>query len=363
LSATTIKDMRDSGAEYPAWITDRYLQLPESITMRTIEFAAYLTDGLDNQYDKVIAITKYLRDNVEYQETVPQLPNDREPIDWFLFAYRKGFCNYYATSEVVLLRSIGVPARLAVGFAQGEYQEETNGYIVREKDAHAWPEVYFPNIGWVEFEPTSAQPALSRPTGESTSLDSVIPPFNPTDQNNFDELSKIRDPRTLRDIPTDMAQRNRNLVFTISLSSMILLLSTVLVLRRRHFDMNLPTFPVIVEKSVRRLGVKPPRFLEKWSLHSTLTLIEKAYQEINAALGRLGNKPAPGLTPRERSTKLSAFIPETSLPGESLIREYEQASYGLKPPDTDKAKKAASEIKSLSLRKVIQNMLSGSKRF
>jgi len=80
-----------------------------------------------------------------------------------------------------LLRAAGIPARLAVGFAQGRYDSKNNDYIVRQRDSHAWPEVYFNNLGWVEFEPTSAQPALDLPLGEKVD--------SPTGQSNGSDIS------------------------------------------------------------------------------------------------------------------------------------------------------------------------------
>jgi transglutaminase-like putative cysteine protease len=363
LSDTTIKTLRDSDSAYPTWIRERYLQLPESITLRTIEFAAYLTDRFNNPYDKVMAVTNYLRNNVEYQESVPQLPNDKEPMDWFLFDYRKGFCNYYATAEIVLLRSIGIPARLAVGFAQGEYQEDRKAYIVRERDAHAWPEVYFSNVGWVEFEPTSAQPVLVRPTGEIGNIDTNIAPSSSINDANIDELNKFRGPRAIGDIPRNTFQRHRNLIYTLGFTSVLVIVSTALFIRRRQFGIDLPTLPVIIEKGVRRLGFKPPSIIEKWSRQSSITLIERAYQEVNRSLARLGTYPSPAITPRERIESLSKIIPEASHPGERLVKEYELARYSLQPANTDDARRAAFEIRVLSFRKVFQTLFTGSKKY
>jgi len=107
-----------------------------------------------------------LRKNIDYSESVPPIPADQELIDWFLFDIRQGFCNYYASAEIIMLRSLGIPARLSVGYAQGEPIEDmSDAYLVRQRDAHAWPEVYFPSIGWVEFEPTASQPDISRLEG------------------------------------------------------------------------------------------------------------------------------------------------------------------------------------------------------
>jgi transglutaminase-like putative cysteine protease len=148
--------------------------------------ARRIAEDSDKTYDIAESITRYLRENIEYNETVEEPPSNQERMDWFLFDYRKGFCNYYATAEVVLLRSLGIPARIAVGYAQGERQSEIievippgmesqipdtsifdqTKFTVRQKDAHAWPEVFFPGYGWVEFEPTGNQDPLVRPSGE-----------------------------------------------------------------------------------------------------------------------------------------------------------------------------------------------------
>ncbi len=171
VSAAPVEMLRRSGSDYPAWIRDRYLQLPDSITPRTIALAEQITAGLDTPYDKAAAITRYLRENIRYVPFLAEAPPARvEPIDWFLFESKSGFCNYYASAQVILLRSLGIPARYAVGFAQGEQVVENEGnkppeakvFIVRQRDSHAWPEVYFPDLGWVEFEPTASQPEIAR---------------------------------------------------------------------------------------------------------------------------------------------------------------------------------------------------------
>lgn len=185
LDTVTTKQLSVAGTDYPKWVTDEYLQLPDNITPRTKDLAKNIAAGLNNPYDIADAVTQYLRTNIQYDLVISQPPAKQERIDWFLFDYKKGFCNYYATAEVVLLRSLGIPARMAVGFAQGQREELTatqvpggannpigqaqaanmSTYVVRQNAAHAWPEVYFPRVGWVNFEPTAAQTALSRPSG------------------------------------------------------------------------------------------------------------------------------------------------------------------------------------------------------
>ncbi len=155
--------LRNAGQAYSRWIRDSYLQLPSTITSRTRDLAHLIAGEQPTVYDKAEAITRYLRESIVYDTQIAPPPPESEPVDWLLFESPRGYCNYYATAEVILLRALGIPARMAVGFSQGEADASGQVFLIRESGAHAWPEVYFPNIGWVEFEPTAAEPELVRP--------------------------------------------------------------------------------------------------------------------------------------------------------------------------------------------------------
>jgi hypothetical protein len=86
-------------------------------------------------------------------------------VDYFLFDLKTGYCDYYATAMAVLARASGIPSRLSIGYASGNYYPELAIYRVSEANAHSWPELYFPGIGWVEFEPTASLPQIERPKG------------------------------------------------------------------------------------------------------------------------------------------------------------------------------------------------------
>jgi transglutaminase-like putative cysteine protease len=96
--------------------------------------------------------------------------------DVFLFEWKKGFCDHYATAMAILARSAGIPARLVTGFSSGEYNPVEGRFVVRMVNAHAWVEIYFPGYGWVEFEPTGNMPPMERrgedagPAGEAAAL-------------------------------------------------------------------------------------------------------------------------------------------------------------------------------------------------
>lgn len=159
----TIQDLRTAPTEYPEDVQKRYLQLPPELPDRIQQLAMQVVQGKTNPYEKAKAIEGYLRMNYPYDLNVPVPPNDKDVADYFLFELKRGYCDYYATAFVVLARSVGVPARFVSGYASGDYDAANARYIVRELHAHSWPEVYFPNIGWIEFEPTAAQPEISRP--------------------------------------------------------------------------------------------------------------------------------------------------------------------------------------------------------
>ncbi|HEX5840110.1 MAG TPA: transglutaminase-like domain-containing protein, partial [Anaerolineales bacterium] len=155
------EQLQGAGTEYPEWVSQKYLQVPENFSPRIQELAREITQNAATPYDKAIAITSYLRENIVYAETIAEAPRNRDVLEWIIFDYKQAYCVYYASAEVLMLRSLGVPARMAVGFAQGE--RDGDSYVVRRFNAHAWPEVYFPEIGWVEFEPTAGQAPLNRP--------------------------------------------------------------------------------------------------------------------------------------------------------------------------------------------------------
>jgi transglutaminase-like putative cysteine protease len=155
--------LRQASQSYPAWINERYLQVPEEITPETRALAEELTQGLNNPFDKAIAVRNYLRENISYNDQIAAPPDGVEPVHYILFEGQEAYCNYYASSMIVMLRSVGVPSRFVVGYTQGEWDDESSSYRVRSSNAHAWTEVYFPKFGWIPFEATASIPSGDRP--------------------------------------------------------------------------------------------------------------------------------------------------------------------------------------------------------
>ncbi|MDZ4247091.1 MAG: transglutaminase-like domain-containing protein, partial [Dehalococcoidia bacterium] len=142
--------------DYPGWVTDRYLQLPEDFPDSVKQLAREITGDAENPYEKALAIESYLR-RLTYNTAINYPPADMDVVEYFLFDAPEGYCDYFASSMAVMLRSVGIPARIVAGYNNGEYDIEDDVYVIRESNAHSWPEVFFPGYGWVEFEPTPSQ--------------------------------------------------------------------------------------------------------------------------------------------------------------------------------------------------------------
>jgi transglutaminase-like putative cysteine protease len=199
--------LRADNTDYPQWIRDRYLQLPETVPFRVKDLAAKITAAYANPYDKAEAVEAVLR-TYKYNQGIAGPPEGADGVDYFLFDIKEGYCDYYASAMVVMLRSVGIPARFVGGYTPGQSvpkQEQTDDgliqYRVLERNAHAWPEVYFPSYGWIQFEPTASEPTLVRPAPESQPLDAGLRPDNPIDAGDNTDLPPDRG------LPAGLAQQ------------------------------------------------------------------------------------------------------------------------------------------------------------
>ncbi len=191
--------LRQAGSDYPDWVIQRYLQLPEDVPNRVLALARELTATQATPYDQAKAIEAYLR-TIPYTLDLPAPPGNQDVADYFLFRLRKGYCDYFATAMVVLAREAGIPARLATGYASGAYDAGNARYVVTQADAHSWAEVYFPGYGWVPFEPTSSRPELTwlgQPAGSELSLPPSIPPQTDFGEQVWTGSSAVRALRTV----------------------------------------------------------------------------------------------------------------------------------------------------------------------
>ena len=281
--------LRGVGADYPAGIAERYLALPD-MPDRVAALAGEVTAGAETPYDQALALQSFLRE-FPYDLHVASPPANRDVADYFLFDLQTGYCDYYATAMAVMARSLGIPARLAVGYATGDYDPQERAFVVYEDMAHSWPELYFPGAGWVPFEPTAAQQTIERQLAAGSAE-------YPYAYGQVDSLA-ASDLQTFRE---DEIVRRRTVGLATALV-VLLVVGIVLVLWRRKPE--------------------PP--------------LEAIYQSFGRWGGRLGRPAAAGETPAEFGRGLSEQLGEgADKSGQVMpfIGLFEQAQYG---PDGQQA--------------------------
>ena len=352
-------ELRESSTDYPAW-TERYLQLPEDFSSEVAGLARDIAFGQDTPYDIAFAITRYLRINIEYSRTLPPVPSGADPMEWFLFDEMRGFCNYYATAQVLMLRSLGIPARIAVGYAEGEYDSQTETYTIRRRDSHAWPEVYFPDHGWVIFEPTAGQPALILPaglgglddrqgqTGELPQMEELLP----TPETAVDEAAEIVD-----ETRPPFRFRGSTIIWTMIILFLVVLSLTILVLTRpEFFQINIAPLPLLLERSLRKRGKSVPAWLQRWSRLAQMSPAERAYRQLGRALKLLGSPLNQAQTPAERAQILQELLPNAEEPIQDIVYEYTLDQFSDHITNEERAKKATRQIRKLALSAWLQNL-------
>lgn len=298
------------GEAYPDWVSSRYLQLPDTVTERTRELARSITQGLDNPYDKAVAIQNWLRENISYNLNVEAPPDGRDAVDWILFESRQGYCNYYATAMVVMLRTLGIPARFSAGYAQGEWNAEYGVFRVRERDAHAWPEVFFPGYGWVEFEPTVSQDPIPRPVGsENEGLNNA--------GNDPENLPDGATPRQM-DRASRLAEEN------LPEEGAGNVLGGTLEDPQTRMRLGLSLLALLMVGAAGAVMF--------WSTEirglSGLSLVSRSYARLLRYARWLGVSIGPHLTPYERAEVLSSAVPQGREPIVRITDLYVQERFG-----------------------------------
>jgi transglutaminase-like putative cysteine protease len=172
VSVPTADQMRAAAGPVadPASVQKRYTQLPGTYPYtRARTLAEAVTAHTPTTYGKVESLIAWIGKHTHYSTDIPPLAPGQDTVDEFLFGNRTGFCEQISTALAVMLRSVGIPAREAVGYVPGPYNPITDLYDVQAQDAHAWVQVWFPGYGWQSFDPTAVVP-LANPSPGSTLL-------------------------------------------------------------------------------------------------------------------------------------------------------------------------------------------------
>lgn len=165
--ALTEERLRAAGGAVPEQVEARYAQ-PPVISDRVRQAAVEVAGSKGTTYDKIRALETWMGDRTEYSLDAPLSPTGVDVVDHFLFDSRLGWCEQVASSLVVMARANAIPARLATGFVPDERDRVTGSYVVRARDAHSWTEVWFPEVGWVAFDPTANVPLAASARAEGS---------------------------------------------------------------------------------------------------------------------------------------------------------------------------------------------------
>ncbi|WP_312476356.1 transglutaminaseTgpA domain-containing protein [Neobacillus sp.] len=201
LMLTTEFDSTVMGPEF----YQKYTYLPEGLPLRIKQLTEEITVGKSNWFDKAQAVEGYFSNSgYSYDQKKVALPGDKDDyVDQFLFDTKRGYCDNFSTSMAVMLRTIGIPTRWVKGFTGGDFMEYSKGgesrqiYQITNNNAHSWVEVFFPNQGWVPFEPTKGFTNginINYSSGQTSSNNQTPPPapVKKPQQKDLEETSKTK---------------------------------------------------------------------------------------------------------------------------------------------------------------------------
>ena len=311
VSYATANDLRGAGTEYDGFITDHYLQLPVDLPSRLRELSERLTVSSLTPFDKVRAVQGYLRgSNFVYSQDIEAPPATSDGVDHFVFETKTGYSDYFASSMVVLLRAAGVPARIAVGYAPGDYDREEGYASVKDSDSHAWAQTYFPKYGWIDFEPTPEWAEHQRrsfsESGDALLADRVNPQSD-------------RDPDSLFPDPFDeFQQRISGADVTLEGSSwgLVRLAITVSIALGALASMWLVVM-------VWNIGL------------GKASSVDKAYTKLSRLGALSGTRRHPHQTPVEYAAALGSAVPAVALGARHIARAFSNSRYGGRAPGED----------------------------
>ena len=356
----TFEDLLNAGNNYPTRIKRTYLQLPENFSTRITNLSEAITAGIDSDFEKVLAITSYLRNTYRYSLEINEIPATLDPVFWFLFEGKRGFCNFYASAEVLMLRSIGIPARLGVGYAQGAEVERGKVFEIRGKDSHAWAEVYFPEIGWVIFEPTTAQPQVAfrheydvLAENQDSSAGNFDEGNDRSAQNGagsgdfsrFDAIEKRLSAQEdfLYDLSMGESPTRGYLIFLPWLLS-IVVIAFFLFGRVRYHGEQIPIQRyTIIQMEKRRKNI--PQWLGKWSAHREQSFVRKNIFQINWSLRFFMRHDERQMTIMEKTDLLKQFVPSASQEIQYILNAFQDEVYGGRESDQAQAKVCLRKIR------------------
>jgi hypothetical protein len=329
-STASAEELREASQDYPDWVRDRYLPLPESVTERTRELAAGIAADQPSPFDTAVAIQEFLRGHIAYDENIAPPPADQDVVDYVLFDSRRGYCEYYASAMAVMLRAEGIPARVAAGYFAVAVRSRAGGLPLPRRERPPLGRGLLPRL---RLDPLRAdgQPRAApvRRAGQ------------PAKRRADAGSDAGADPGAGRDAGrgTHVAPSSRS---------------------RSGVTGGIRTHP-----RSRRLGDRRPRSsrrilspsrLWQWRLRG-LSPASGLWARALQAGGLGGVRPAPTLTPREYAERLGRMVPAAQGPALVVAELYSHEVYGGPSPAPGRpfgARTAWAELRRATLGAVVR---------
>lgn len=316
------EQLRAAATSYPTWVTERYLELPDTITERTRQLAAELAAEQSNPFDTALTIEQHVRGAIAYNEEIEPPPVGQDVVDYVLFESLEGYCEYYASAMAILLRAEGIPARVVGGYFPAPFDAANGGHLYREKNAHLWVEAFFPGFGWIPFEPTANREQLDYGNVAPPAEEAALPTPEPTPPAPAAEATPppaVEPPQP--DPPSVPVQ----------------LLSD---------PARLAGWAGIVLAVLAFIGAIAAAVAWFASLRG-LTPISSLYARALRAGSWLGVRATPALTPHEYAERVGQAVPSAQGPARVVADLYTRERYAERRPDGNQTRAARDAWRSL----------------
>lgn len=268
--------------------------------------ALEIVKGKSTPLIKAIAVINYLRTSFQYNDSV-EIPEGLDPVEWFLFEGQEGFCNYFASAEVLMLRSLGIPSRIVVRYAQGEAIENGNQFLIRIKDGHSWVEVFFPDIGWIVFESTPFLPAVEFYRHDDNLVEE---PIDHRDQIRLENERGILEETNYEDTRKNNGEflgldelqfKRENWPFSVYFvgGTVFLIVSILLIAYLVFFRIKPINAPIIIHNYFEKNGARTPQWVTNWSIYEQLSATGRYYRWIKKISGLIMPEKDFSETPHE----------------------------------------------------------------
>jgi transglutaminase-like putative cysteine protease len=315
----------------------RCLQVPEPLLPRLRELAERIVAGIPREapYDRAKAVERYLRDRFEYSTHSGPSPAGADPVEEFLFRRRSGHCEHFAAAMALLLRSVGIPARVVTGFSGGEWNEYGSFYVVRQRHAHAWVEAYMPGVrDWETFNPTPLAEAPPPPaTGWFAALDRRLAHLR-LGWNTYVVNYSTEDQREMVNALSNLLARLSVVVPFWGRGRLSLAIGRV-----SGFELVVLLLAVALVLGIAAfVGWRVIRRLRGWLGQGRAAARPRVgfYRKLEAILRRHGFRRDPGVTPLEFVRGVIASAGERYAPAATVAEAFCRVRYGarhLSPPE------------------------------